>query len=692
MATSREGSLARGLVRSATSVSRGCGGTSAKGQLRLCNFDSMGCGRRARPGDCVCRAKAPTLSFPISDRPQIAWSRAINFSYQRFRGANAEALLQSKHFCSSAIRRRRASGNHAAQAVAADRRFRACARKQIMSGREYCCKTRLRCDRFYQAGGANRATSVDCRCQAFAATQRVRAHGTRHIVPGSAQKFAIHTRSKALCRTQDGRGTVGENHASKTAAPTAGLWIEARRQVGSRPSAKGKSRHRCYRSYRTGAAGSTVSASCVVQTSLVQTIRVSRGKQFRSDHVAIRGHVDSFKITPAQVAVGADADVLGHFATVARLPLALAATRRTPNWHVDWLQAIGSVPWRSSPRAADATCFLGRSRRLLIDARTGTRAGKSSVLTDASAAHSKCGIFVRTVCFTTPPANAWPLLRSVPSMDRGQANIPRGHNRAIDLGPAISQRHLAWLVHRVRHEWPGQDSAGTNDLRRPRSESRFALSGWVHIADLKNSTKRQTALPRGAMRRKQAAPPAEAGPDTTERFASERRLRRATDLTFADPASIAQLSPPLRLRPIAEATAALARANSRLGSCVRALGIQAHRENTIRDTRPATVYCSWPLPPLMIGLIAKGVRIRQTNGDEAMARMLCPPEAGVAREKAFAMFTEQADRADVRQLVNSRTQQHLASSNSREMDAIRCATKSQFENFGDGRHSAGEQH
>ncbi|MGA9883628.1 MAG: hypothetical protein WBQ34_07910 [Candidatus Acidiferrales bacterium] len=94
----------------------------------------------------------------------------------------------------------------------------------------------------------------------------------------------------------------------------------------------------------------------------------------------------------------------------------------------------------------------------------------------------------------------------------------------------------------------------------------------------------------------------------------------------------------------------------------------------------------------MIGLIAKGVRIRQTNGDEAMARMLCPPEAGVAREKAFAMFTEQADRADVRQLVNSRTQQHLASSNSREMDAIRCATKSQFENFGDGRHSAGEQH
>lgn len=681
MATSRKSSLARSLVRSATSLGRERCRVKEKRNMRSQNYYSMHGGprierladvlhvhalysrhvsdaRRNRQfrsrlcriagADCVCQATAPTLRFRIRGRRQNVWSRGINSLYQGRLGANADALLRLKHLCSSAIGRRGSSGNRAVQGIATDRRFRTCASRQTYSSRNGRGKARLLCDGFYQSGSASRAISVDCRRQALAAIQRVRVLGTKRASLGLAQNATIRARCKTLCQTQGGGKPVIGDYAFETAAAMQGIRTGARRQFGSLAAAKGKSRHRCHRFYRMGAAGSAASTSCVFQTSPVQTVRVNCGYRFRSDHASIRGHVGGFKITSAQVAVEADADVLGLFATEAQLPPLLAGAPRTSNWNRRPFQVVGRFPCCLSPAAAAATFDERSSRRLLIDARIGSHIGRSFAPTDATAAHSKSGIlFASIVRFTMLPANACKLLPSVPSLGRGQANIPRGHNRAIDSGPAISTRHLGRLVHHVRHEWPRRDSADTNDFLRWQLKSRFAPSGWMHFASLQNLTARQAALPRGTMRREPAAPLAEAASDTIEGLASERRLRRATYVTVAGPASTAQLLPLLRLRPIAEASALLARTNSRLGSCVRARVTQAHRENTIRDTRPATVYCSWPVPPLVVGLITKGVRIRQTNGDEAMARMLCPPEAGVAREKAFAMFTEQADRADV---------------------------------------------
>ncbi len=85
-------------------------------------------------------------------------------------------------------------------------------------------------------------------------------------------------------------------------------------------------------------------------------------------------------------------------------------------------------------------------------------------------------------------------------------------------------------------------------------------------------------------------------------------------------------------------------ARSQPRSCVIAQAIPMHRENRIQDNPPAKQYCPWPVPPLGIhpvGLTADGDHIRQINGGETLARMLCSGQHEFAQQEFFALCTEQ---------------------------------------------------
>lgn len=121
-------------------------------------------------------------------------------------------------------------------------------------------------------------------------------------------------------------------------------------------------------------------------------------------------------------------------------------------------------------------------------------------------------------------------------------------------------------------------------------------------------------------------------------------LRCETLPTDASPGSSAGFALPLLLQ-LADLTALLpACAKLQLGPFARARAIPTREESTIQDNPPANDCSPWPLPPQVVHptrLIAKGGPIRQMNGNETLARMLCSSKTGLAREGYLALCTEQ---------------------------------------------------